>query len=129
MSRQEFPRETRKAALRRSKGLCEASGPRYGLAEGFRCDAPLSKGVQFDHDLPDQMEGANDLDNCRAICVPCHKRKTANDIRQIRKADRQRDKHSGAFKPSANPVPGSRRSPFKRRMDGTTVLRSSPSHR
>jgi hypothetical protein len=34
------------------------------------------------------------------LCRPCHVSKTAEDIRRIRKADRQRDKHTGAFPPS-----------------------------
>ena len=98
MSRSQFSRATRRDALRRSGQLCEASGTRYGLAEGVRCNGPLSKGVEFDHDLPDQLGGDNSLENCRAICRACHKHKTKGDIRQIRKADRQRDKASGAWK-------------------------------
>ena len=100
LSRAEFSRATRRDALRRSGQLCEASGPRYGLADGVRCNLPLAKGVEFDHDVPDQLGGDNSLENCRAICVACHKAKTRGDVRQIRKADRQRDKHSGAWKKS-----------------------------
>jgi len=35
-----------------------------------------------------------------AICVQCHKFKTRNDIQQIRKSDRQRDRHSGVIRPA-----------------------------
>lgn len=98
MSRHEFNRETRREALKRSDLKCEASGPRYGLAEGQRCNCSLSLGVQYDHDVPDQLGGDNSIENCRAVCVQCHKIKTRGDIRQIRKSDRQRDKASGVIR-------------------------------
>lgn len=101
MSRTEFTRKTKQAALTRSDHKCEASGPRYGLEEGQRCNCSLSLGVQFDHDVPDQLGGDNSLDNCRAICVQCHKIKTRGDVQQIRKSDRQRDKASGVIRPAA----------------------------
>ena len=55
----------------------------------------------------------------------CHRGgKTAGDVRQIRKSDRQRDKHSGAFKArTKRPMPGSRASGWKRTMDGRTIRR------
>lgn len=102
MSRKEFSRVTRRQALERSGYRCEASGPRYGFEDGQRCNCSLSLGLQYDHDVPDQMGGDNSLDNCRAICVQCHKHKTRNDIGQIRKSDRQRDKNSGVVRPAGN---------------------------
>ncbi|MGM5010012.1 HNH endonuclease signature motif containing protein [Rhizobium sp. 969_B3_N1_2] len=101
MSRTEFNRETRREALKRSGQKCEASGPRYGLEQRQRCNCSLSLGVQYDHDVPDQLGGDNSLENCRAVCVQCHKIKTRGDIRQIRKSDRQRDKASGVIRPAA----------------------------
>lgn len=100
MSRTEFNRETRREALKRSGIKCEASGPRYGLEEGQRCNCSLSLGVQYDHDVPDQLGGDNSLENCRAVCIQCHKIKTRGDIQQIRKSDRQRDKRSGVIRPA-----------------------------
>ena len=100
MSRTEFTRETRREALKRSGLKCEASGPRYGLADGQRCNCSLSLGVQYDHDVPDQLGGDNSLENCRAVCIQCHKIKTRGDIQQIRKSDRQRDKASGVIRPA-----------------------------
>lgn len=98
MSRSEFSRKTKQAALERSGYRCEASGPRYALKPGQRCNCHLSLGVQFDHDVPDQLGGGNGLTNCRAICIQCHKLKTKRDIQQIRKSDRQRDKASGVIR-------------------------------
>jgi 5-methylcytosine-specific restriction endonuclease McrA len=98
MSRTEFTRKTKQAALLRSGLRCEASGPRYGLDEGQRCNCSLTLGVQYDHDVPDQLGGDNSLENCRSICVQCHRIKTRGDIKQIRKSDRQRDKASGVVR-------------------------------
>ncbi|MBX5238678.1 HNH endonuclease [Rhizobium sp. NLR22b] len=99
MSRTEFTRAIRRAALARSGHRCEASGKRYGFEEGQRCNCDLSLGVIFDHDVPDQLGGDASLENCRAICVTCNKFKTRGDIQQIRKSDRQRDKASGVLRP------------------------------
>ena len=100
MSRTEFSRKTKQEALQRSGYRCEASGPRYGFNEGQRCNCDLSLGVQFDHNVPDQLGGDNSLENCMAVCVQCHKFKTRNDVRQIRKSDRQRDKARGVIRPA-----------------------------
>lgn len=98
MTRLEFSRATRREALKRSGLRCEATGPRYGFHEGQRCYVPLNKGVEFDHALEAELGGDNSLDNCMAICIPCHRWKTAKGIREIRKADRVRDKNDGTFK-------------------------------
>lgn len=100
MSRHEFSRATKRAALERSGHRCEAEGTRYGFEPGQRCNCHLSLGVQFDHNIPDQLGGDNSLSNCMAICVQCHKFKTRNDIQQIRKSDRQRDRNSGVIRPA-----------------------------
>lgn len=100
MARTEFSRKTKQKSLERSGYRCEATGKRYGFEEGQRCNAHLSLGVQFDHVLPCEFDGGNDLSNCAAICIQCHKYATRNDIRQIRKSDRQADKHTGVVRPA-----------------------------
>jgi 5-methylcytosine-specific restriction endonuclease McrA len=50
-----------------------------------------------------------------------HRRKTAQDVAQKSKDYRVRAKHNGIKKPSR--FPGSRDSKFKKRMDGSVVLR------
>ena len=47
--RYEFSKATKRQALQRSAGLCEAVGAVYGLKPAERCNAPLAKGVEFDH--------------------------------------------------------------------------------
>lgn len=99
--RHEFSRVTKRQALDRSGYRCEASGTRYGFDEGQRCNCSLTLGVQFDHAVPDALGGDNSLENALAICVQCHKFKTRNDVKQIAKSNRQRDKHAGILRPAA----------------------------
>jgi len=92
MARLEFPRKVRAAAILRAAGHCE------------RCSAVLKTGeAEFDHILPCALGGEPTLANCMVLCRPCHRGeggKTAQDIGRIRKADRQRDKASGAIRPA-----------------------------
>lgn len=98
--RAEFTKPTKRAALKRSGGLCEASGPRYGLTPGRRCEGTLSQGVIFDHDNPDANSKDNSLENCRCICPLCNKFKTGKtDIPMIAKTLRQQDKANGITGP------------------------------
>lgn len=81
MTRLEFPRKIKSAAFARSGGKCEA------------CGLPFKAGpAEYDHVLPAALGGEATLANCRALCRACHAEKTANDVKRIRKADRQRDR-------------------------------------
>lgn len=101
MARHEFSKPTRRDALRRSGGLCEATGPVYGLAPGQRCNAPLSHGVEFDHyPVPATDPGSDTLDNCVACCKTCHRHKTSTyDVPMQAKGKRVSDKHNGIRQP------------------------------
>jgi 5-methylcytosine-specific restriction protein A len=112
MARTEFPRKILAAGYERAGGCCEKCGAKLKVGEG-----------RGDHIIPDQLGGPATLDNLQILCVPCHADKTRSDVRQIRKSDRQRDKHTGAFKPRGRPMPGSRASGWKRTMDGRTIRR------
>lgn len=115
MARKEFPRKIKAAAIARAAGKCE------------KCTAALKPGeAEVDHILPDILGGEPVLANAQVLCGVCHTAKTADDIRRTRKADRQRDKASGAIrpkqsiaappkpeKPAAKPMPP-RRSLFER---------------
>lgn len=83
--RREFSRKTKAQAFQRAGGNCEV------------CTARLTPGkFRYDHRLPDALGGDPTLENCVVQCLACDAPKTADDIRRIRKADRQRDKHNGA---------------------------------
>lgn len=100
--RHEFKKPTKRDALKRSNGKCEAIGEVYGLAPGQRCNAPLSRGVQFDHwPLPATDFGSDTLDNCVAVCIQCHSYKTRTyDTPMQAKGKRVRDKHTGVSRPA-----------------------------
>src|SRR5262245_6198538 len=101
MARNEFSKATKREALRRSGGKCEAIGSWYGLPAGEYCNAPLAKGVEFDHIVLDANSKNNSLNNCAAVCIRCHKFKTAkHDIPVAAKTLRQQDRHLGIRKPA-----------------------------
>jgi len=67
------------------------------MVQEFRCNAVLSIGkYHFDHDIPDGLGGEPILENCRVLCIACHKAKTTTkDVPTIAKAKRISDRHNG----------------------------------
>lgn len=120
--RREFSRKIRAQIVLRAtnaKGqvVCEGCGLVLG-----------KKPYEIDHTIPEAMQG----DDAPALTAKggkllgrdcCHKGKTASDISTIRKSDRVRDKHSGAFKRPSR-FPNSRDGKWKAKLDGTTVRRN-----
>lgn len=104
MARREFTRKIRQAALDRAAGHCD------------KCKAVLKpREGEVDHILPDILGGEPVLANAQVLCHVCHAEKTADDIRCTRKADRARDKASGAVRPAGKiqsaPFPKSPKTP------------------
>lgn len=120
----EFSKETKRAALKRSGGRCEGSGPRYGLQTGDRCNLFLANGVIFDHDDPEANSKNASLENCRCICPTCNRFKTDKiDIPTIAKTVRQQDKDNGIRNRKGAPMMGTRDSGWKKHMDGSVTRR------
>lgn len=89
MTRRRFPRRIYLGILRRQKLRCACGcGEKLTRKEGY----------QFDHHTAFALGGADTPENLRALRTPCHKRKSAKDIRMIRKADRQRKAWQGVKK-------------------------------
>jgi 5-methylcytosine-specific restriction protein A len=84
--RRDFPRKVKAQAILRAGGCCEACSARLKVGE-----------AEVDHILPDALGGEPVLSNARVLCRVCHRGKTDEDIGRIRKADRQRDRHTGAI--------------------------------
>jgi len=100
MARLEFSKKTKRLALERSQMRCEAVGALYGLDDGQRCSAPLSNGVEFDHELASSNGGDNSLENCVSACIRCHRFKTSKfDTPRAAKTKRQSDKSTGVVRP------------------------------
>lgn len=85
MSRTEFSKPVRRAALDRAAGKYEC------------CGFPIvGKVIRFDHVIPDALLGPAKLSNCMVMCVHCHDEKThKHDVPTIAKAVRISDKHHG----------------------------------
>jgi len=105
MSRREFSKQVKRDAFVRANGNCEGHG----------CGARLHVGkFHYDHEIPDGLGGEPTLDNCKVLCMACHKVKTTTkDIPAIAKAKRISDRQKGIKKP--------RTIRAWRRFDGTIV--------
>jgi 5-methylcytosine-specific restriction endonuclease McrA len=90
MSRKEFPRNVKVAAIKRAtiggNTICERCG---NLAMRF----------EIDHATPDGLGGEPTLSNAVLLCLPCHREKTSGDVASIAKAKRVEAKHVGATRP------------------------------
>ncbi len=89
MTRRRFHRRIYLGILRRQRLRCAC-----------KCGEKLTRkeGYQFDHITALALGGADTPENLRAVRVPCHKKISAQDIRMIRKADRQRKAWLGVKK-------------------------------
>lgn len=82
--RLEFSRKTKRIIFDRAGGHCEA------------CHAALKSGEgEIDHTLPCGLGGEPTVANGRLLCRVCHRWKTRNDVAQIAKMKRQRDRNTG----------------------------------
>lgn len=119
LERREFPQAVRKAAFRR---CC-----RNGQPHCETCGIALSArtGTIYEHVVPDGLGGEPTLDNCKVHCRNCADVKTrTEDIPRMAKADRALKKAFGLQPKKTRPIPGSRASGIRRRMDGRVERRA-----
>lgn len=113
VQRRALPTRERLAIFVAAKGRCQCCG--WNLTPGTRWE--------IDHIIPLALGGPDTIANLQVLCVSCHGGKTARqDIPAIAKVDRIRSRHFGADR-SRRPLPGSRRSRWKRTIDGRVVER------
>ena len=97
---------------------------RKGLCAACTQKIDAGKAWDIDHILPLAIGGTNAPENLQILCRPCHRSKTTHcDIPRIAKTKRLKARHLGARAPSTRAIYGSRRSPWKRKMDGSLVRR------
>ena len=103
------------------EAICSAHGWLCGL-----CGAPIKPPHDkwaLDHIIPLAGGGEDTDDNLHPVHVRCHAEKTLDDVKRIAKGKRVRAKHIGTASPTSRPMPGSRRSRWKRKFNGEVVLR------
>lgn len=120
--RREFPLSVRKLAFKR----CCLNGTMPGVPQCETCGCPLNvrTGTIYEHVIPDGLGGEPTLENCKVHCRTCADVKTfTEDNPRMAKADRVLKKNFG-LEPKGRPMPGSRASGLRKRMDGTVERRS-----
>lgn len=111
MMRLEFTRKTKASRFLHCGGKCEMCGVR--LVPGK---------IEYHHYREANDGGDNSFENCRVVCVACHKPLTKHYTRELRKAERIRDRNIGAFK-RVSRLPCSRTSRWKKKINGEVVER------
>ena len=83
--RREFSAKTKRAAWERAGHHCE------------ECSVLIKpeNGPEYDHRIEDYFNGGNSLDNCRVLCIGCHKTKTRKQSAIIAKSRRLLKKQAG----------------------------------
>ena len=107
MTRRRFPAKILAARLLEFAGCCAECGNKVGGVHGM---------IQWDHIVPLEMGGEDAIENLQPLHVGCHKAKTAEDARHIAKAKRMRQREAGIGRQARNKIPGSKGTPFKRRL-------------
>jgi 5-methylcytosine-specific restriction endonuclease McrA len=93
-------------------GVCSLCNGRIQAVEAW----------EIEHTIPVAMGGTDDAENLTVVHVKCHRAKTKEDVGNIAKAKRREGRHMG-FVTSKRPLPGSKASGWRRRMDGTVERR------
>jgi 5-methylcytosine-specific restriction protein A len=89
------------------------------------CKLKIAPGQEWDvsHEIPLEAGGRDDKTNWLPAHRKCHRVHTANvDAPLIAKVKRIHQRHIGAHQ-SKNPLPGGKRSKWKKKIDGTVVRR------
>jgi 5-methylcytosine-specific restriction protein A len=86
------------------------------------CFSKIISGPEYDHRVALVNAGENRETNIVPLHGKCHSLKSKTDM-AIKSADRKTQLHHYGIKQSRNPMPGSRRSKFKKRLNGEVVLR------
>lgn len=97
----------------RHKGICCICG---GKIDGVR-------EMWDEHVNPLWLDGDNKAENRAPAHAKCARQKTAAEATDRAKVRSIAEKHFGAHRPKTKPMPGSRRSKWKRKMSGEVVLR------
>jgi 5-methylcytosine-specific restriction endonuclease McrA len=115
MTRKRLTTSQRVEIFTSTGGVCHICGGRISGGQAW----------EVEHVIPLALGGLDKPQNMRPAHPICHREKTSVDAGDTARAKRREAKHIGAKAPSRRPMPGSRASRFKKRMDGTVVRRET----
>jgi 5-methylcytosine-specific restriction enzyme A len=97
----------------------------YHLSGGHcaTCTQRTTLSWECDHILSLINGGEHRESNLQVLCGGCHKEKTAEDVAVKAKTYAIQKRHLGLKKSKGRPIPGTKRSGLRRRMDGTVERR------
>lgn len=107
------PPRVRLRVFERFGGVCQETGRKIQPGDEWDCD----------HALALVNGGEHRESNLRPVLREAHRVKTAQDVAIKAKADRVRKKHLGIYE-SKTPLPGGRKSKWKRKVSGEWVRRT-----
>lgn len=110
--RQEFSKRVKLQAWDRCGGRCECG-----------CGQKIHGDAEYDHIIECAIGGDNSLENCRVLRRRCHAEKTDERRFEIVKSIRIREKNAGIRKPKGRPLPGTKRSGIKKKLNGDVEWR------
>lgn len=113
MTRRRLSNTARVALFQAHDGRCHICGGKIAAGEAW----------EVEHVIPLAQGGDDDEANMRPAHAKCHKAKTAKDAADTARAKRREARHIGAHR-AKRPMPGSRASGLRKRMDGTVERRT-----
>ncbi|RMC33732.1 HNH endonuclease [Paracoccus alkanivorans] len=115
MARRTWTAKRKLAVFEAHGGICHICGGKILVGQSW----------DLEHVIPLAMGGEDDESNVAPAHSKCHRIKTSKDAAQIAKANRVRARHFGAKPDRRAVIPGSKKSKWKRKLNGQTVLRES----
>lgn len=112
-----IPPRVRLRVFERYGGRCYLCTRKLGPGDRWDCDHVVALAI-----WTGEPHG-NRESNLAPACTVCHREKTAQDVAEKAYTARVKGKHLGVRKPK-RPMPGSRGSGWKKRIDGTVERRT-----
>lgn len=112
MARKTISTKARLSLFQKRGGVCYLCGGKVQVGESW----------ELEHRIPIAMGGEDEEANWEVAHIKCHRSKTTEDVGNIAKAKRREARHYGA-KVSRSPMAFGKKSKWKKKLDGTVVLR------
>ena len=85
-----FSEDTKHAAYQRAGGRCECLRQSCSAHDAGRCGRLLMAGWHAHHVRAPSEGGSDELENCEALCIPCHE--AAEQVRALRAGRRSQQR-------------------------------------